>query len=152
MSSDNGIVKRQDFLYFQFFFSRPILFSSVTDSVGCVVGVRYQAITQVKQFGAESLLGWVTASPRPAYQNAERQVIFSETVDWGQTLLRGEPALEASNNRFFLHKCLPKLSKNVSLKFQKQIRNIFGATEEIVSKRRAGIRAAKLSESEQIFK
>ena len=32
----------------------------------------------------------------------------------------------------------------MSLKFQKQIRNIFGVTEEIVSKRRGGIRTAQL--------
>ena len=43
----------------------------------------------IKQLGARSVLGWVTASPRPAYRNAEREVIFSETVDWGQTLLNG---------------------------------------------------------------
>ena len=51
-----------------------------------MVGVRYQAVTQVKQLGAGSVLGWVTASPRPAYRNAEREVISSGTVYWGQTL------------------------------------------------------------------
>ena len=60
-----------------------------TDSVRCVLGVRYQAVIQVKQSGVGSVLGWVTAGPRPAYRNAEREVIFSEPVDWGQTLLNG---------------------------------------------------------------
>ena len=32
-----------------------------------------QAITQVKQFGAGSVLGWVSAGPRPAHRNAERE-------------------------------------------------------------------------------
>ena len=60
------------------------------NSVRCVIGVRYQAVTQVKQqLGAGSVLGWVTAGPRPVYRNAEWEVIFSETVDWGQTLLNG---------------------------------------------------------------
>ena len=47
-----------------------------TDSVRCVVGVRCQAITQVKQLLAPSVLGWVTAGPRPAQRNAEREVAF----------------------------------------------------------------------------
>ena len=64
--------------FFLFFFDN--------DSVRCVVGVQHQAVTQVKRLGAESVRGWVTAGPRPAYRSAEWQVIFSETVDWGQTL------------------------------------------------------------------
>ena len=59
------------------------------NSVGCVVGVRCQAITQVKQLFAGSVLGWVTAGPRPAHRNAEREVIFQRLVDWRQTLLNG---------------------------------------------------------------
>ena len=55
----------------------------MTDSVRCVVGVQYQAITQIKQLFAGSVLGWVTAGPRPAHRHAEQEVIFSETVDWG---------------------------------------------------------------------
>ena len=58
----------------------------VTDSVRCVVGVRHQTVTQVKQLGAGSVLGWVTAGPRTAYRNAEREIIFREPIDWGQTL------------------------------------------------------------------
>ena len=54
-----------------------------------MVGVQCQAVTQLKQLSAGSVLGWVTAGPRPACRNAEREVIFSETVDWGQTLLNG---------------------------------------------------------------
>ena len=46
-------------------------------------------MTQVKQLDAGSVLGWVTAGPRPAHRNAEREVIFQETVDWGRNLLNG---------------------------------------------------------------
>ena len=53
----------------------------VSEVLRCVVDVRHQAVTQVKQFGAGSVLGWVTAGLRSAYRNAEREVIFSETVD-----------------------------------------------------------------------
>ena len=60
-----------------------------TDSVRCVVGVRCQAITQVKQLFAGSVLGWLTAGPRLAHRNAEREEIFQRLVDWGQTLLNG---------------------------------------------------------------
>ena len=51
-----------------------------------MVGFRHQAVTQIKQLGAGSVPGWVTASLRPAYRNAKREVIVSGTVDWGQTL------------------------------------------------------------------
>ena len=58
----------------------------ITDSVRCVVGVRCQAITQVKQLFAGSVLGWVTAGPRPAHPNAEREVITvrleTDSVKW----------------------------------------------------------------------
>ena len=47
-----------------------------------MVGVRCQAITQVKQLGAGSVLGWVTTGPRPVNRNAEREVIFLEILDW----------------------------------------------------------------------
>ena len=59
-------------------------------------------------------------------------------------IIKGGACFRGFKKSIFLHACLSKLSKNVSLKFQKQTRNIFGVTEEIVSKRRAGIRAAKL--------
>ena len=58
----------------------------VTDSVRCVVGVRCQAITQIKQLFAGSVLGWVTAGPRPAHRNTEREVMFQRLLDWGQTV------------------------------------------------------------------
>ena len=45
--------------------------------------------------GAGSVLGLVTASPRPAYRNVEREIISSETVDWGPTLL---------NSRLYWHR------------------------------------------------
>ena len=66
---------------------------SITDSVRCVVGVRSQAITQVKQLRAGPVLGslgWVTVGPRPAHRNAEWHVIFQRLVDWRQTLLNGQ--------------------------------------------------------------
>ena len=61
----------------------------LTDNIRCVVGFRCQAITQVKQLFAGSVLGWVTAGPRPAHRNAEREVIFQRLLDWGQTVLNG---------------------------------------------------------------
>ena len=63
-----------------------IAFDIKTESVWCVVGVRHRAVTRVKQLGAGSVFGWVTAGPRPAYQNAEREIIFPETVDCGDRL------------------------------------------------------------------
>ena len=54
-----------------------------------MIGVRCRAITQVKQLFAGSVLGWVTAGPRPAHRNVEREVIFQRLLDWGQTLLNG---------------------------------------------------------------
>ena len=74
----------------KFFFPHfLIIYYYYTDSVRCVVGVRCQAITQVKQLFAGSVLGWVTAGPRHAHRNAEREVIFQRLLDWGQTLLNG---------------------------------------------------------------
>ena len=54
-----------------------------------MVGVRCQAITHVKQRFAGLVLGWVTAGPRPAHRNAEREVMFQRLLTWGQTLLNG---------------------------------------------------------------
>ena len=56
----------------------------ITDSVRCVVGVRHQAVTQVQQLGAGSVLAWMTAGSGPAYRNAERgRLFFSETCRLG---------------------------------------------------------------------
>ena len=52
-------------------------------------GIWYEAITEVKQLGSRSVLGWVTVGPQPAYRNTKWEVTFSETVDWRQTLLNG---------------------------------------------------------------
>ena len=60
-----------------------------TDSVRCVVGVRCQAITQVMELFAGSVLGWLTADPWPAHRNAEQEVVFQRLVVGGQTLLNG---------------------------------------------------------------
>ena len=59
-----------------------LLLIIITDSVRCVVGVRCQAITQLKQLFVGSVLGWVTAGARPAHRNAERAVIFPRLLDY----------------------------------------------------------------------
>ena len=57
-----------------------IIYSVRTDSIWYVVGVRFQAITQVKQrYG--SVLGWVTAGPCFAHRNANAAGCFSKTIE-----------------------------------------------------------------------
>ena len=46
-------------------------------------------IKKKKKLFAGSVLGWVTAGPRPAHRNAEREIIFQRLLEWGQTLLNG---------------------------------------------------------------
>ena len=78
--------------------------SLITDSVRCVGGVRCQAITQVKQLFAGSVLGWATAGPRPAHRNAEWEVIFQTVLDCEQTLLNGR----LYRHRFFAVSLCPR--------------------------------------------
>ena len=63
-----SILEFYNFWFIEFRKFRNTYFRIKTDSVRCVVGVRCQAITQVKQPFAGSVRGWVTAGPRPAHQ------------------------------------------------------------------------------------
>ena len=63
-----SILEFDNFWFIKFQKFRITYFRINTDSVRCVVGVRCQAITQVKQPFTGSVLGWVTAGPRPAHQ------------------------------------------------------------------------------------
>ena len=54
-----------------------------------MVGVRSQAITQVKEKRVGSIFGWVTASPWPARIETLSGGYFSETADWRLTLFDG---------------------------------------------------------------
>ena len=66
----------------------PNIIYIITDSVECVLGVWFQAITEVMQLRAGSILRRVTVGPWPAHRNAERELILQRLYLHSTVILR----------------------------------------------------------------